>query len=191
MKKVILASSSPRRDKLLRQIGLEFEVVAADIDEILDPGIDPEILVQNLSYDKAFYVAGKLKNNSIIIGADTVVLKDRILGKPSDKEEAFKMLKFLQGDWHEVLTGITVLDSTNNKFVKAFEKTRVKMRPLSDSVIEAYVETGEPMDKAGAYGIQGRAAIFVERIEGCYTNVVGLPLLRLASILESFGVKVF
>jgi septum formation protein len=175
----------------LKAIGLEFGVLAADIDEILDPSINPEVLVQNLSYDKAFFVADKLKNNSIVIGADTVVLKNEILGKPCNKEHAFKMLKSLQGGWHEVLTGIAVIDSSDLKFKKGYEKTCVKMKPLSDNEIKAYIETGEPMDKAGGYGIQGKAAVFIERIEGDFFNVVGLPLFRLGKILENFGVSIF
>ena len=190
MKKVVLASSSPRRYEMLKQIGLKFEVIPADIEEVIDTKLIPENMVQKLSYDKAFYVANKF-NNLIVIGADTIVLKDEILGKPNNEEHAFKMLKSLQGAWHEVITGVTVIDSSDLRYVNAFEKTRVKMKPLSESDIRSYIKTGEPMDKAGSYGIQGKGAVLVEKIEGCYSNVVGLPLMKLSLVLEGFGITIF
>lgn len=190
MKEIILASASPRRSQLLKQIGLEFRVLTSDVDETIDKTISAEEAVKYLSMKKASDVSGRIVKGPLIIGADTVVVKDVILGKPRDAEEAFSMLKSLQNEWHEVITGITVIDTLTGKVISDFEKTRVKMRSLSDSMIHSYINTKEPFDKAGAYGIQGMGAILVERLEGCYFNVVGLPLTKLSFILESFEVKV-
>lgn len=190
MKKIVLASASPRRGELLKQIGLEFEIIPSQIKEETDHNMDACELVRLLSYDKAMNVVQRLKDRSLVIGADTVVVKNGILGKPENEDHAFDMISNLQGEWHEVITGITVIDSTTMKHVKCCEKTRVKMRPLTGSMIKAYIKTGEPMDKAGAYGIQGMGAILIEKIEGCYFNVVGLPLTRLTKVLEEFGITV-
>ncbi len=190
MRKVILASASPRRSDLLRQIGIDFTVVPSNIDEDIEAGLQPGSIAQELAYDKAWNVAKDDNCGSIVIGADTIVVKDCILGKPVSEEEAYKMLKSLQGSWHEVITGVALIDSKDNKCKKGFEKTNVKMRSLSDSEILSYIKTGEPMDKAGAYGIQGIGALLVERIEGCYFNVVGLPLQKLGAMFEEFGIFV-
>ncbi len=190
MKDIVLASASPRRSQLLKQIGLDFRVLTSDVDETIDKTISAEEAVKYLSVKKASDVSGKIAKGPLIIGADTVVVKDVILGKPRDEEEAFSMLKSLQNQWHEVITGITVIDTLTGKVISDFEKTRVKMRSLSDSMIHSYINTKEPFDKAGAYGIQGMGAILVERLEGCYFNVVGLPLTKLTMILELFEVKV-
>ncbi len=190
MKDIVLASASPRRSQLLKQIGLDFRVLTSDVDETIDKTISTEEAVKYLSVKKASDVSGKIAKGPLIIGADTVVVKDVILGKPRDEEEAFSMLKSLQNQWHEVITGITVIDTSTGKVISDFEKTRVKMRSLSDSMIHSYINTKEPFDKAGAYGIQGMGAILVERLEGCYFNVVGLPLTKLTMILELFEVKV-
>ncbi len=190
MKDIVLASASPRRSQLLKQIGLDFRVLTSDVDETIDKTISAEEAVKYLSVKKASDVSGKIAKGPLIIGADTVVVKDVILGKPRDEEEAFSMLKSLQNQWHEVITGITVIDTSTGKVISDFEKTRVKMRSLSDSMIHSYINTKEPFDKAGAYGIQGMGAILVERLEGCYFNVVGLPLTKLTMILELFEVKV-
>jgi septum formation protein len=186
MKEIILASASPRRFELLKQLGLTFGVFPSDIDENIGCCYSPEEFAQKLSYEKALSVARQVEG--VVIGADTIVVKDGILGKPENEEHAFHMLKTLQGNWHEVITGVTVIDSLSLKSIKTYEKTRVKMRKLSDEAIESYIKTREPMDKAGAYGVQGLGSILVERIEGCYFNVVGLPLMRLSTMLESFGV---
>jgi septum formation protein len=190
MKKLILASSSPRRFELLKQIGLDFEVYPADINETIVPGLLATEFVQNLSLEKASYTAKKLKGDFIVIGADTVVMKNVILGKPDDEQQAFEMLKSLSGNWHEVLTGITVYDVGSSKYISNYEITRVKMKNFSKETINSYIKTGEPFDKAGAYGIQGIGALLVEKIEGCYFNVVGLPLSKLSSMLEEFGLKI-
>jgi septum formation protein len=157
--------------------------------------MEPQEIVQQLAYKKAVDVADKLNciqkgKNALVIGADTIVVKDSIMGKPKDEAHAFEMLKSLQGEWHEVITGIAVVDAQDMKWVKDYEKTRVKFRNLSDDIINSYIKTGEPMDKAGAYGVQGIGAILVEKVEGCYFNVVGLPLVKLASLLENFDVKI-
>ncbi len=188
MKKVILASASPRRSELLRQIGIDFEVIPSNIEENIEQGMSPESIVQDLAYDKALSVAKGLKGASIVIGADTIVVKDGILGKPVNEEEAFAMLKSLQGGWHEVITGVALISPLENRYLKGYEKTNVKMRSLNDREIMSYIKTGEPMDKAGAYGIQGMGALLVERIDGCYFNVVGLPLQKLSAMFEEFGI---
>lgn len=190
MKDIVLASASPRRSQLLKQIGLDFRVLTSDVDETIDKTISAQEAVKYLSVKKASDVSGRIAKGPLIIGADTVVVKDAILGKPRDEEEAFSMLKSLQNQWHEVITGITVIDTLTGKVISDFEKTRVKMRSLSDSMIHSYINTKEPFDKAGAYGIQGMGAILVERLEGCYFNVVGLPLTKLTMILELFEVRV-
>jgi septum formation protein len=189
MKEIILASASPRRSELLKQVGIKFEVIPSNIKETIDESLKPEEYAKILSYEKALSVAKGLKSPSVVLGADTIVVKNgMIMGKPQDEEEAFGMLKSLQGDWHEVITGITLIESSGFESIREFEKTRVKMRLLSEKDIKAYIKTGEPMDKAGAYGIQGVGALLVEKIEGCYFNVVGLPLNRLGLMLEKFGV---
>lgn len=190
MKEIILASASPRRVELLKQVKLDFKAVPSNFDETINEILSIKDLVQSLAYGKANDIAKKLKSDSLVIGADTVVVKDGILGKPNNEGHAYSMLKMLQGEWHEVVTGIAVIDSSSQKFVLGYELTRVKMKQLSDDIINSYIKTGEPMDKAGSYGIQGLGALLVERIEGCYFNVVGLPLLKLSNILEEFGVKI-
>jgi septum formation protein len=190
MGEIILASASPRRSELLRQIGITFSIMPSNIDENLKEFNDANEFVQKLSYEKALNIAQKLKTDALVIGADTVVYKNGILGKPENKNKAFEMLMSLQGEWHEVITGITVIESKSMKSVIGYEKTRVKMRQMSHDTIQAYINTGEPMDKAGAYGIQGMGSVLIEKIEGCYFNVVGLPLMKLSKTLEEFGVRV-
>lgn len=190
MREIVLASASPRRCELLKQIGVSFKVIPSNVEENISIDLSPEELAQNLAYEKALSVAKKLENDSIVIGADTIVVKNGVLGKPLNENQAFDMLSSLQGDWHEVITGIAVIEVPGLRYLKGFEKTRVRMRNVSDDAIKAYIKTGEPMDKAGAYGIQGMGAVFIERIEGCYFNVVGLPLMKLAVMLEEFGIRV-
>ncbi|KKM09008.1 hypothetical protein SY88_21470 [Clostridiales bacterium PH28_bin88] len=190
--RLILASASPRREELLRQVGLECEVIPSGISEDITPAAphDYEFLVRELALGKARWVARGI-DNGLVIGADTVVvLGHRILGKPGSPEEAGNMLRELSGKPHQVLTGIAVVKAGSNVYRTDCEVTRVYFRRLEEREIEAYVESGEPMDKAGAYGIQGLGAVLVERIEGCYFNVVGLPLARLTQVLRGFGVNV-
>jgi len=190
---IILASQSPRRSELLKQLGLTFQIRIANIDESNSMGLKASELVQYLAFEKAKAVAenSSLDRDSIVIGADTVVVKDgAILGKPRDKQDAFNMLKGLSGSWHEVMTGIAVIDANSFKYDKCVEITRVKMKELKDETINAYINSGEPLDKAGAYGIQGLGAVLIDRIEGCYFNVVGLPISKLSDILKNYGVYV-
>lgn len=190
MKKIVLASASPRRQELLKQIGLNFEVSVPAVDEIIAEGTPPFEVVRELACRKSMEVAGQI-GEGIVIGADTVVVNQgMILGKPSDYADAVQTLRNLSGSEHLVITGFCVVDGASGKVVKASETTRVFFRRLTDDEIESYVKTGEPMDKAGSYAIQGLGAILVERIEGCYFNVVGLPLTKLAEVLREFGVEV-
>lgn len=190
MNKIILASASPRRQELLRQIGLNFEVMISSVDETIVLGAPPYEAVSELAYRKAMGIA-RLHNECIVIGADTVVVhQDTVLGKPTDISDALRTLKNLNGSEHQVITGFCVIEADTGKVVKASETTRVFFRHLSDREIVAYVNSGEPMDKAGSYGIQGLGALLVSRIEGCYFNVVGLPLTRLSQVLKEFGIDV-
>lgn len=183
--KLILASGSPRRSEILKNAGYEFVVKPTSADESLPGGILPEDAVKLLSERKAD--AAKIECSDVVLSADTVVaLGGRILGKPSDKAEAFSMLRSLSGKTHSVYTGVTI-KSAEKKRVFAV-KTDVLFYPLTDDEINAYIATGDPFDKAGAYGIQGRAAVFVEKIDGDYYSVVGLPLSRCARVLRDFGI---
>ena len=196
MIKIVLASSSPRRSQLLTQIGLKFDVIEPDIDETDGINLEASQLVKFLAYEKAHFVAKNISKNlqsnekCLVIGADTIVEKEKILGKPKNSKEAFEMLKYIQGSWHKVMTGIAVIDVATMKGISDFEITDVKMKELTDSTIKAYIDTKEPLDKAGAYGIQGLGSIFVEKINGCYFNVVGLPLAKLDTLLRKFGVSI-
>lgn len=186
--RIILASNSPRRKELLSQIGLEYDVIPSSFEE---KAIHKEAsdMVKHFAFNKAADVASSIKNDALVIGADTIVYLDKVLGKPVDEEDAFRMLKSLSGKEHYVLTGLSVIHALTGSFVTEFESTKVRMKPLSDNEILNYIRTGEPMDKAGAYAIQGIGSLFIEGITGDYFNVVGLPLFRLGRILESFGVK--
>ena len=178
--KIILASNSPRRKELLEQAGIEFEVCPADIEEITDKTLPNEV-VEDLSHMKAQAIFQK-HPEEIILAADTVVAVDgEILGKPKDAADALNMLTKLSGRVHEVYTGVTIIkgDTTRNFSVC----TKVKMFENSEKLLKDYIATGEPMDKAGAYGIQGKGAILIEGIEGDYNNVVGLPLAKVYRVL--------
>lgn len=181
MKNVILGSGSPRRRELLEQANLPFEVIVSDAPEVITKE-EPEAAVQELAALKAKAVAKQTQKEGLIIGADTIVVLDgKILGKPSDEKEAASMLKALQGRSHQVYTGVALIckEQGEQSLRTFYEKTEVTMYPMSDQEITEYVATGEPMDKAGAYGIQGRAGIYVKGICGDYNNVVGLPIARL------------
>ena len=185
-----MASASPRRRELLEQIGLQFEVEPTDYDEETTSASEPHEMARELSLGKARTAAQKHRN-VLIIAADTfVVLGDRILGKPHTNGEAREMLRALNGQTHSVITGFTVLDTETGKVLSKSVETRVCMRRSTLKEIESYVRTKEPLDKAGGYAIQGRGAVLVERIEGDYSNVVGLPLSALAESLKEFGVNV-
>ena len=185
---IILASQSPRRRELLERMGVrDFRVVTPDIDEHMDRELPPEELVRRISLEKALAVQEQEGNTSIIIAADTVVALDgAVLGKPADELEAFKMLSTLSGCRHQVYSGMTVLRGEEKYTVS--EETTVTFRELSAEEIDRYIATGEPMDKAGAYGIQGYGALLVSGIQGDYYNVMGLPVCRLGMLLRQLGV---
>lgn len=184
--KYVLASASVRRQELLHRIISDFDIEVSNFDEstVLFNG-DVEEYVINLAKGKAISTRKSLKEDAIIIGGDTVVvLNDKILGKPKSEEDAYRMLKELSGKTHKVYSGIVVINMYNNKIDESAIYTEVKMSALTDKEILDYIKTGEPLDKAGAYGIQGNGGVFVEEIKGCFYNVVGLPLNLLNKMLN-------
>ena len=190
MKQIILASASPRRRELLAQIGLDFTVLPASGEEKITKQIPSEV-VEELSGQKAEAVAEQ-SPDGIIIGADTVVCQDgEIMGKPKDEADALRMLRQLQGEMHSVFTGVTLIVKENGSVISKqtfSQETRVYLYAMTDEEIQDYIATGEPMDKAGAYGIQGRFAAYVEGIEGDYNNVVGLPVSAVWQEIKEFCV---
>jgi septum formation protein len=195
--KVILASSSPRRIELLRQLGLKFETRSPDVDEQPKRGENPAKLVARLARSKAEAVDSAFQGERLVIAADTIVVAPggkKVLNKPRDRAEAIRMLRAISGKVHTVLTGYCLLaaDEAGDQSLVRVVKSLVKIRRLSKRDIEAYLQTGESMDKAGAYAAQGHGAALIEEIRGSYTNVVGLPVAQLAADLEgSFGVPLF
>ena len=185
---IILASASPRRSALLQQIGIPFEVIVSQADETGVSFDDPASGAVALALRKVSAVAETIRQpGRIVVGADTiVVLKDRILGKPASPDEAAAMLRCLTGAAHRVITGVALMETGSGRNLTLSEETVVYMRPCSDAEIDRYVATGEPLDKAGAYGAQGYGAGLIERVEGCFYNVVGLPLARLIAALRQF-----
>lgn len=190
-KKIILASASPRRKEIMQNLGVRFEVITSSAEEKISGDLPPHMIVQELAMLKGADIAAKTKD-ALIISADTIVwINGKMLGKPVDAENAKGMLKMLSGNVHEVYTGVCVTDSGSGKSVSDYEMTKVYFRELSDNEIERYVSTMEPLDKAGAYGIQGKGCLLVEKIEGDYLNVVGLPATLLAKILrEEFNFNI-
>ena len=185
--KIVLASQSPRRRQLLGQMGLEFTTQSPEIDESAFHGREARDRVETLSREKARWVARQQTPDTLVIGADTVVVLDgAILGKPRDGAEAQAMLAALSGRDHQVFTGVTLCQG--DRILTQAEETQVTFRPLTGQEIRQYVSTGEPMDKAGAYGIQGLGGLLVEGIRGDYHNVMGLPICRLGRMLLDFGV---
>lgn len=192
MEKIILASGSPRRRELLSQIDIEYEVILSNVDEHTEETL-PDKIVMDLSRQKALEVASRAAEGKIVLGADTVVaVDDTILGKPSSRDNAFEMIRSLSGRVHSVYTGVTLVKKCgkSNKIVSFSEKTDVYVKEMSDDEIWAYIDTGESKDKAGAYGIQGRFAAFVEKINGDYNNIVGLPISRVYDELKKFTCEV-
>ena len=181
---LILASGSPRRRELLDLMGLTYTVETPDADESFSGR--PSETVMEISRRKAAAVAAR-HSDSIIIAADTLVFADSILGKPHTPERAKEMLRSLVGNWHHVYTGITVINTRSGRILRNVDKTRVHLVPMTEQEIDAYVATGEPLDKAGAYGIQGMGGMFVDRIDGSYSNVVGLPMSMLRTMLAQIG----
>lgn len=181
---LILASGSPRRRELLDLMGLTYTVETPDVDESFSGR--PSETVMEVSRRKAAAVAAR-HSDSIIIAADTLVFADGALGKPHTPERAKEMLRSLAGNWHHVYTGITVINTRSGRILRNVDKTRVHLVPMMEQEIDAYVATGEPLDKAGAYGIQGMGGMFVDRIDGSYSNVVGLPMSMLRIMLAQVG----
>lgn len=186
---IVLASASPRRRELLSMLGAEnLKIIPAVGEEVFSPDMLPNEVVCALSLAKASEIAPACEDTDVIIAADTmVVLGGKIMGKPRDKEEAFQMLSTLSGNTHEVYTGVTVM--RGKTVYTEYERTSVHFREISEREILSYIENGEPMDKAGAYGAQGIGALFVEGIEGDFFNVMGLPLCRLSKMLGKLGVR--
>jgi septum formation protein len=189
--KLILASASPRRAEILRNVGIPFEICSADVDESRLNNEPPGDYVRRLALAKAVSASGNNLNlgaDALIIGADTVVVVDTdVLGKPTSSDDAKRMLRKVSGRIHEVHTGLALLQTSGMQRRVVEEITSVHFVPLSDQEIEDYLATGEPFDKAGAYAIQGLGGRYVTRIEGCYFNVMGLPLARLWTLLREFG----
>jgi len=185
--KIILASGSPRRASLLDQVGISYDRIIPDVDESAYAHLPPSEQVSHLSKAKAVAVLNKGVKYPVVAADTLVCLERNVLGKPARREDAFEMLRTLSGRWHQVYTGLTV--AAGDKISTSYEVTDVRFRELTDREIDEYIATGEPMDKAGAYGIQGKGALLVERIEGDYYNIVGLPLMRLWVMLKELGVK--
>ena len=182
---IILASASPRRKEILSLLEIPFKIMVSDADETVEATLPPYFIAESLSLKKAAAVAKNVSSHALVIGADTiVVLGNKILGKPKDHCDAANMLKSLSGKWHSVISGVTVLDNKYAKSESFYVETKVKFSEMSDEEIDDYIKTNEPMDKAGAYGIQGIGSKFVEEIEGDYFNVVGLPLQKLYTVLK-------
>lgn len=184
---IILASASPRRQELLRQVGCDFSVMVSDVIEDNNQDIAPEQLAIVQARDKAVDISSKVSADDVVIGADTIVVLDgQVYGKPIDINDARHILQQLSGKEHQVITGIAVV--TSDHAWTDYVVTTVKFAHITAEEIEKYLATGEPMDKAGAYAIQGIGALFVKGIHGCYTNVVGLPLNKLSDVLRKAGV---
>ena len=195
MLKLILASASPRRIELLNQIGLEFDIMPANICEDSEGFLEAGKYAMEMSRKKAVSVAERIRHEAsretVVLGADTVVgIDDQLLGKPSDPDDAKRMLKLLENRWHEGTTGITLVRAGDMEAITESEVTRVKVSPFPEGFLERYLASKEPFGKAGSYAIQGLGSLMVERIEGCYFNVMGLPLFRLSRMLDRLGHKV-
>ena len=185
-KKLILASTSPRRENLLRMIGFDFEVVDSQVDERNEVYTIPEVHVLELAQKKALKVAEEI-DSGLIIGADTiVVLNNQILGKPKNAKKAKEILKQLSDRTHTVYTGFAIVEKPSGEMLSEFVKTLVSFRRLEDEEIERYIQSGSPLDKAGGYGIQDQGALFVEKIDGCFYNVMGLPVTKVYRALGKF-----
>ena len=186
MSRLVLASASPRRRELMALAGFDFEVITADVDEVFDPLLEPCELVMSLAFQKASAVAGS-NPDAAVIGADTVVVLDgKVLGKPHSEDEAVQMLRELSGNTHEVYTGVCIIKG--DKVHKFYECTKVTFWQLEDELIAQYVASKDPMDKAGAYGIQGYGCVLIKEIKGDYFSVMGLPVSESARVLADFGV---
>ena len=191
MKKLVLASESPRRHEILTMVGLSFRIAKSNISEKFNPRFSPRSQAEDLSRQKAEAVAVRYRN-AVIIGADTIVsLDNELFGKPESSQIAKAMLTKLQGKTHRVITGFTILDTDLRKSVTKSVETKVTMKSMSKKEIEWYILTKEPMDKAGAYAIQGKGSVFIEKIDGDYFNVVGLPIASLLEELNKFEIRLY
>lgn len=185
MPQLILASRSPRRKELLKRINVPFEVIGSDIEETIDLNLTPDQVAQSLAFQKSSYIAKKYPN-AYVIGADTIVVfENKILGKPQDEDDAYKMISLLSGNTHSVLTGVSIIHGEMN--ITFHEQTEVTFWELSDKEIRSYIKSGEPFDKAGSYGIQQLGSLFVKEIKGDYFNIVGLPISRLYRELKKIN----
>lgn len=190
--KIILASKSPRRKELLDLLKIEYEIKVSNAEETLEKGLTPKEQAKKLAYIKAKTVFDETEGNRIIIGSDTMVVKDRkIYGKPKDEADALKILKELNGKKHEVITGLAILVEENNQYKEyvTYDKTEVTIKNMSEQEIKTWIATGEAADKAGAYAIQGEFSVFIEKMNGNYSTVVGLPIHKVYDILKEIGIK--
>jgi septum formation protein len=189
--KIILASTSPRRHGLAQQMGLDFEIVPSDYEEDMTMKLSAKDLAMTLSYGKAQDVAKKRKDG-IVLGIDTFIsYKGEKLGKPHTKEKAFELLKKFSGKKLQVYSGVTLIDCKTRKEIRDFEVSEVYFRKITDEEINKYIKTGEPLDKAGAFAIQGLGSIFIEKVNGCYANIVGFPIANIYKNLSKLGVNIF
>lgn len=189
--KIILASTSPRRHGLAQQMGLDFEIVPSDYEEDMTMKLTPEKLAMTLAYGKAADVAKK-RNDGIVLGIDTFIsFKGEKLGKPHTKEKAFSLLKKFSGKKLQVYSGVALIDCKTKKEIKDYEVSEVYFRKITDDEIKKYIETGEPLDKAGAFAIQGLGSIFIKKVNGCYANIVGFPIANIYKNLTKLGVNIF
>ncbi len=188
MTRLILASGSPRRAEMMARITSEFRIMLPDIDETMADSESPSEMVERLALEKAQVIIQKTNGEFPVLAADTIVVHDRVLGKPTDEEDAHRMLRELADDSHYVITGVAIIHPGNSKSVSFTEKTEVFFGPISNSEIRAYIKGGEPMDKAGAYGIQGAGGCFITKINGCFYNVMGFPLNRIYTNLKELGI---
>ena len=184
MKRIILASASPRRKDILERFNVKFETMVSDVEEKFNSSALPSEVVKSLALKKCKDVSKRCKGGDIVIAADTIVYYDSILGKPKDRKDAFAMISSLSGKTHLVMTGLAIIEVVTGKTIVDYDVTQVKFRDLNDKKIEKYLNTTEYVDKAGAYGIQGYGEILVESINGSFSNVVGLPISKLDELLE-------
>jgi septum formation protein len=192
MRKIVLASASPRRASLLESVGLEFEVVVSRSEETNHPEMPPTRLVVDNALNKAREVAARVAPESVVIGADTIVYLDgKVLGKPKSMADARRMLSTLSGRTHQVFTGLAVVSRSDDKELTGVEVTDVTFRKLGDSELDDYLRAVSPMDRAGAYTVDGVGSLLVERFEGCFYNVLGLPMVALDRLLGEFSVNLF
>ena len=192
MQKILyLASTSPRRKQLLEQIGLKFKIMPSDFEENMNLKMSHKELAKTLSFGKAYAIAQKLKNG-IVIGCDTfLVFNDKRIGKPKSKKHAEQILKAISNRTIEVYSGVALIDLYDDRAIVDVEKTLVKIKKLTPNEISDYIATGEPLDKAGAFAIQGKGAALIEKINGCYSNVIGLPLYKLNIMLQKAGYNIW